>query len=505
MLLITVVGVVLGVSWQSALIAGMGLSLSSTAIALQTMTEKNLLSTAAGSSGFSILLLQDIAVIPMLAIIPALGVATVSTSGDESGWLAAVTVLVVIVAIIVAGRFLTRPLFRLIASANSREIFSAFSLLLVIGISLVMQSIGMSMALGSFMAGVLLAESEYRHQLESDIEPFKGLLLGLFFIAVGMSVDFGLMLTHPWLIVGLTLGLVVLKTGVLLLLARLFAIPVSQHAFFAFVLSQGGEFAFVLFGLASGFAAMPKETADLLVVVVAFSMLLTPLLLIVNERWIEPRFAAIDSRPDDVIQPQDNPVVIAGFGRFGQIVGRLLHANKIGTTIIDHNPNQIERLRTFGFKVFYGDASRLDLLRTAGLEHARLFVLATDEREAGLRTIDLVREHYPSVRILARAWDLIHYYQLRDHGVSIIERETFDSALKLGESALVELGYERHRAHRAAQRFRTYDNELIEKLYEVHHDQSQVISIARQARDEIERLLQEDDAAITRDNQSHGW
>ena len=375
MLLITVVGVVLGVSWQSALIAGMGLSLSSTAIALQTMTEKNLLSTAAGSSGFSILLLQDIAVIPMLAIIPALGVATVSTSGDESGWLAAVTVLVVIVAIIVAGRFLTRPLFRLIASANSREIFSAFSLLLVIGISLVMQSIGMSMALGSFMAGVLLAESEYRHQLESDIEPFKGLLLGLFFIAVGMSVDFGLMLTHPWLIVGLTLGLVVLKTGVLLLLARLFAIPVSQHAFFAFVLSQGGEFAFVLFGLASGFAAMPKETADLLVVVVAFSMLLTPLLLIVNERWIEPRFAAIDSRPDDVIQPQDNPVVIAGFGRFGQIVGRLLHANKIGTTIIDHNPNQIERLRTFGFKVFYGDASRLDLLRTAGLEHARLFVL----------------------------------------------------------------------------------------------------------------------------------
>jgi glutathione-regulated potassium-efflux system ancillary protein KefC len=198
-------------------------------------------------------------------------------------------------------------------------------------------------------------------------------------------------------------------------------------------------------------------------------------------------------------------VVIAGFGRFGQIVGRLLHANKIGTTIIDHNPNQIERLRTFGFKVFYGDASRLDLLQAAGLQHAKLFVLATDDRDSGLLTVDLVREHFPNVRILARAWDLIHVYQLKDHGVQIIERETFDSALRLGESALVQLGYEKHRAHRAAQRFRAYDSELIDKLYQVHHDQSQVISISQQARDEIERLLQEDETVISRDNDSQGW
>jgi glutathione-regulated potassium-efflux system ancillary protein KefC len=507
MLLITLVGVVFGLSWQTALVAGMGLSLSSTAIALQTMTEKNLLATRAGNSGFSILLLQDIAVIPMLALIPALGVSTVSSSAEEAEWLDVVIVLVVMLAIIFVGRFLTRPLFRLIAGANSREIFTAFSLLLVIGIAMIMQSIDMSMALGSFMAGVLLAESEYRHQLESDIEPFKGLLLGLFFIAVGMSVDFGLLLTSPWLIIGLTAGLIALKTGVLLLLARLFKLPVSQHAFFAFVLSQGGEFAFVLFGAATGFAAMPKELADLLIVVVAFSMLTTPLLLIINERFIEPRFANIDAIPEDTIpeNTQDNPVVIAGFGRFGQIVGRLLHANKIGTTIIDHNPNQIERLRQFGFKVFYGDASRLDLLRAAGLQQTRLFVLAIDDRESGLHTVDLVRKHFPHVRILARAWDLIHVYQLKDHGVQVIERETFDSALRLGESVLVDLGYERHRAHRAAQRFRAYDNELIEELYQVHHDHGQVISISRQARDEIERLLQEDETVISSENDSRGW
>jgi len=209
--------------------------------------------------------------------------------------------------------------------------------------------------------------------------------------------------------------------------------------------------------------------------------------------------------PEDTIEPQDNPVVIAGFGRFGQIVGRLLHANKIGTTIIDHNPNQIERLRQFGFTVFYGDASRLDLLHAAGLAKARLFVLATDDRERGLHTVDLVRKHFPQVRILARAWDLIHVYQLRDHGVPVIERETFDAALRLGASALMELGYGRHRAHRAAQGFRAYDNELIDNLYQVHHDQSQVISISRQARDEIERLLQEDETVITRDNDSQGW
>ncbi|KPJ95275.1 MAG: potassium transporter KefC, partial [Gammaproteobacteria bacterium SG8_11] len=380
MLLITLVGIASGISWQTALVAGMGLSLSSTAIALQTMTEKNLLATSAGSRGFSILLLQDIAVIPMLAVIPALGIATASSPAEEAGWFDVLVVLAVIIAIIFVGRFFTRPLFRLIASANSREIFTAFSLFLVIGIALIMQSIEMSMALGSFMAGVLLAESEYRHQLESDIEPFKGLLLGLFFIAVGMSVDFGLLLSQPWLILGLTVGLIVLKSAVLLALARMFKLPVSQHAFFAFVLSQGGEFAFVLFGVATGFAAMPQELADLLIVVVAFSMLTTPLLLIANEKLIEPWFANIDAVPDEVMEAQENPVVIAGFGRFGQIVGRLLHANRIGTTIIDHNPNQIERLRQFGFKVFYGDASRLDLLHAAGLQHARLFVLATDDR-----------------------------------------------------------------------------------------------------------------------------
>jgi len=504
-LLIAGAGMGFGLSWQTALVAGMALSLSSTAIALQSLTEKNLLTTPAGNSGFSILLFQDIAVIPMLAIIPLLGVA-VSTESSQPGWVSALISFGAIVGIIVIGHYLMRPILRLIAKAKSREVFTAFSLLLVIGISLAMQAVELSMALGSFLAGVLLADSEYRHQLESDIEPFKGLLLGLFFIAVGMSIDFGLLASYPLTIIGLTFGLVSIKMLVLALLARKFEVPLSQQALFAFVLSQGGEFAFVLFGVAIGFSAIPKEVADMLIVVVAFSMLTTPLLLIINEKFIEPRFAKPKRTLDEKMEPQENPVVIAGFGRFGQIVARLLHANKIGTTIIEHNPDHIERVRKFGFKVFYGEVDRLDLLQSAGLEHAKLFVLATDDRESGLHTISLIKEHFPHVKIFARAWDLIHVYQLKDHEVDGFQRETFDSALRLGTEALVEMGFEKHRAHRAAQQYRIYDLELIEKLYEVHKDQEQLISITQESRVEIERLLGEDEQVLQNSgDDSRGW
>jgi len=490
--LLTGVGLLFGLSWQVALVAGMGLSLSSTAIVLQTMTERNLLSTRAGNNGFSILLFQDIAVIPMLAVIPLLGISTEVTN-DNAGWVSALTAFGAIALVIVAGRYLMRPILRIIAKSNSREVFTAFSLFLVIGISLAMQAVELSMALGSFLAGVLLADSEYRHQLESDIEPFKGLLLGLFFIAVGMSIDFGLLISKPFMIIGLTIGLVLIKMIVLILLARRFEIPVSQQGFFTFVLSQGGEFAFVLFGIATGFSAMPQEIADILIVVVAFSMLTTPLLLILNEKLIEPRFAVPKKTMEENIEPQENPVVIAGFGRFGQIVARLLHANKIGTTIIEQNPDHIERVRKFGFKVFYGDVSRLDLLHSAGLEQAKVFIMATDDRESGLETIQLIQEHFPHVKILARAWDLIHVYQLKDLNVEGFQRETFDSALKLGTDVLSTLGFEKHRAHRAAQKYRAYDLALMEKLYHVHQEEDQVISLTQQSREEIERVLEEDD------------
>ena len=505
-ILLTGVGLAFGLTWQAALVVGMGLSLSSTAIALQTMTEKNLLSTPAGSGGFSILLFQDIAVIPMLAIIPLLGVA-VSHENSQPGWISALSSFGAIIAIIVVGRYLMRPVLRLIAETKSREVFTAFSLFLVIGISLAMQAVELSMALGSFLAGVLLADSEYRHQLESDIEPFKGLLLGLFFIAVGMSIDFGLLISSPLLIVGITLGLISLKMLVLVILARKFDIPLHQHALFAFVLSQGGEFAFVLFGVAIGFSAIPQNVADILIVVVALSMLTTPLLLILNEKFIEPRFSAPERTLDEKMEPQENPVVIAGFGRFGQIVARLLHSNKIGTTIIEHNPDSIERVRRFGFKVFYGDVSRLDLLHSAGLDHAKVFILATDDREAGLHTIELIKEHFPHVKIFARAWDLIHVYQLKDHKVDGFQRETFDSALRLSTYALVALGFEKHRAHRAAQQFRAYDVKLIDKLYEVHKDQDQVVTIIQEGREEIERLLNEDEQSLNVKNGSedHHW
>ena len=494
----------LGVDWKMALVAAMGLTMSSTAIALQSLTEKNLLSTPAGNAGFSILLFQDIAVIPMLAIIPLLGISETHPGGENS-WLTLVKVVGVILAIVVGGRYLIRPLFRIIANTRSNEIFTAFSLMLVIGIALLMQSVGLSMALGTFLAGVLLAESEYRHQLETDIDPFKGLLLGLFFISVGMSINFGLFIEKPLLILLLVLLLVAVKVSVLVTMARYFALPRGQHMIFAFLLSQGGEFAFVLFGVATQNAVLSADTSSILYVVVAISMLSTPLLIVVYDKFIAPRFLKFNTVPQEEIHiEQDNPVVIAGFGRFGQIVARLLHANKIGTTVIDHNPNQIERVRRFGFKIYYGDASRLDLLYAARVDKAKILILAIDDREGAIKTVDLVKEHFPNVHIVARAWDLLHVYEYLDHGVEDFERETFDSALRLGETVLRKLGYGAHWSHLAAQKFRAYDLELINRLYEVHKDQQQVIKLTQQSREEIGRLFDADEKTL-REESEKDW
>ncbi|GAA4032749.1 glutathione-regulated potassium-efflux system protein KefC [Actimicrobium antarcticum] len=489
-LALLVAGVSLGVDWRTSLIAALGLSLSSTAIALATLGERNLMATPAGSASFAILLFQDMAAIPMIAIVPLLGASSASTHGGN--WLAAAKVIGVIVALIVGGRYLVRPILRIIAKTGMREIFTAFALLLVIAIGLLMQWVGMSMALGTFLAGVLLADSEYRHALETDLEPFKGLLLGLFFIAVGMSVDFGLFRAQPWVILGLVTAFLSIKTLLLYLLAKCFGIPRGQQALFAFMLSQGGEFAFVVFGAAATAKVFSQDIASLLVVVVALSMLVTPLLLVFHDRILAPRHRAESRRPDDPIQPQDNPVIIAGFGRFGQIVGRLLHANRIGVTVLDHDPDQIDFLRKFGWKVFYGDATRIDLLTIAGAAKARALVVAIDQVEDSLALVDAVRAAFPDLPILARARNVTHYYELMDRGVTVLERETFEAALQLGRQVLHQLGFGAFQARRAANKFRNHNIKTLLAVYPFYKDQTKMVSMAKQARDELQEMFSRD-------------
>jgi glutathione-regulated potassium-efflux system ancillary protein KefC len=497
-----VAAVLAGISWKTALIAALGLSLSSTAIALATLEERNLMATPAGSAAFSILLFQDIAAIPMIAIVPMLGAA--AASGVTQDWRDALKIIGVVMALIIGGRYLIRPLLRAIAKTGLREIFTAFALLLVIGIGLLMQSVGVSMALGTFLAGVLLADSEYRHALESDLEPFKGLLLGLFFIAVGMSVDFGVLLAHPVLIPVMVLAFLAIKIGMLYVLGKRFDIPRSQQLLFALLLSQGGEFAFVVFGAAATARVFTAEISSMLVLVVALSMVATPLLLLLHDKLIEPRFRDAKERPADAIEEQEDHVIIAGFGRFGQIVGRLLYANRVNLTVLDHDPDQIDLLRKFGYKVFYGDATRIDLLQAAGAGKARALVVAIDDVEDSLALVDAVRRAFPSLPVLARARNITHYYDLMDRGVTLIERETFESALRLGREVLHVLGYGAYRARQAAMKFRRHNLASVHAVYPYYKDQEQYVSMARQARDELAEMFARDIEA-RESGRTGGW
>ncbi|WP_414691440.1 glutathione-regulated potassium-efflux system protein KefC [Noviherbaspirillum sp.] len=485
-----------GVDWKPALIASLGLSLSSTAIALATLEERHLLPTAAGSAGFSILLFQDIAAIPMIAIVPLLGGAG---GGGNAGWLGALQAAAVIIALVVVGRTLTRPIMRAIAKTGIREVFTAFALLLVVGIGLLMQSVGMSMALGTFLAGVLLADSEYRHALETDLEPFKGLLLGLFFIAIGMSIDFGVLLKNPLLIAALLCTFLVIKTALLFLLARYFAILPAQRPLFAVLLSQGGEFGFVIFGAAAAGGVLSTEMSSVLMVVVAMSMVATPLLLVLHDKLVMPRFRASGKRSADAIDGRQEPVIIAGFGRFGQIVGRLLHANGVGVTVLDHDPDQIDLLRRFGYKVYYGDATRIDLLRAAGAGEARALIVAVDGIEESLALVDAVKAEFPALPVLARARNVTHYYDLMDRGVTVIERETFEAALQLGRRALQQLGFDAYEARQAAMKFRAHNLKTLHTVYPHYKDQQQMISMAAQAREELAAMFARDAEIVARD------
>lgn len=503
-LVLTALGMLLGWSWQVALAAGLSLSLSSTAIALQPLTERNLLGTPGGRSAFSILLFQDIAVIPILALLPLLAQTAVVGSG-EPGWIGALKAAAAIAIIVFGGRFLTRPLFRMIAGTGLREIFTAVALLLVMGIALLMQLAGLSMALGTFLAGVLLAESEYRHELESDIEPFKGLLLGLFFTAVGMSVDFGLLFSRPGMVLGLVAGLLLLKAAILVAVAGFARLPSSQIALFAFLLAQGGEFAFVLFGSAAGIGVMDADTVALLTVVVALSMATAPLLVVINDRWIEPRFTRIAERPQDMPEDEGNPVIVAGFGRFGQIIVRLLYANRIGVTVLDHDPEIIDTLRRFGFKVFYGDATRLDLLEAAGAGKAKVLVIAVDSQDASLALADLARQHFPHLKIIARARDLPHAVELMNRDIPVIERETFHSALLLGEETLRALGQPAYAARKKTLTFRQHNEELLKQIHtHWNEDMDKRITLQQQARARLQQNLEADEKAQT-ESRGLGW
>ncbi len=489
---ILVLGLCLGVHWSVALVAALGLALSSTAIALQVMGERNMLTTGSGQAGFSILLFQDVAAIPILALLPLLaGAAEFShATAPMDRLMEAIKIVAVIAAIVIGGRLALRPVLRWIARSKTPEIFTAASLLLVVGIATLMQMVGLSMALGAFLAGVLLAESEYRRELETNIEPFKGLLLGLFFIAVGMAVDLGVLRTSPWQMAGIVLGFMGVKALVIFTIAKRMELPFQERPVFTLLLAQGGEFAFVVFQAAAGAAVLPPETASLLIGAVAVSMLLSPLILVALDKFLLPRYAHC-GRPvlDEISEPQAAPILIAGFGRYGQIVARVLLAQGQACTVLDHDAEMIEAARQFGYRVFYGDATRLDLLRTAGAAQARVLVLAVDNVEQSLKIVDLARAHFPQLEIVARARDVTHWNQLRDRAVMLVQRELFESSLLSARSVLELMGQTPEAAVSITQRFRQHNLELFEQLHPHYKDSAKMISGVKQGRRQLEEQM----------------
>jgi glutathione-regulated potassium-efflux system ancillary protein KefC len=477
-------GWLLGLPPLGAAVAGIALALSSTAIAMQTMGERHVGNTPAGKAAFAILLFQDMAAIPLLVAIPLLGGAGTATFD----WPLA---LGAVACVLVLGKYAIRPALRLIARTKMREIFTAFALLLVLGIAQLMELAHLSMGLGAFLAGVLLAGSEYRKALETDLEPFKGLLLGLFFTSVGMSVNLGLLTQAPGRIAALTIGYVLLKMALLALMSRWVKVPVIQRWPFAGVLAQGSEFAFVVFAVAREARVLPAAWNETLVLVVTVSMALTPLAVMAAERYSSWRHAAPE-RPADTIEPEGARVIIAGFGRVGQIAGRMLAASGIRMTVLDNDPDLIDMLRRFGLRVFYGDATRLDLLQAAAADKAILLINAIDDVETSLRLTELARTHFPQLKIVSRARNVTHLFELRERGADVVERETFEAALLIGQRALQQLGIDAATAERARSAFRDHNLGTLESLFPHFRDEAQRISSAEKAREELAQSLEYD-------------
>ncbi|MBS0848295.1 glutathione-regulated potassium-efflux system protein KefB [Citrobacter sp. JGM124] len=473
-------------SWQAAIIGGIGLAMSSTAMALQLMREKGMNRSESGQLGFSVLLFQDLAVIPAMALVPLL-----AGKGDEHpDWVIIGLKALAFIAMLVGGRYLLRPLFRLIAASGVREVFTAASLLLVLGAALFMEALGFSMALGTFLAGVLLAESEYRHELEIAIDPFKGLLLGLFFISVGMALNIGILFTNIfWILLSVFL-LVMIKILVLYGLAKVYGLRFSESLQFSGVLSQGGEFAFVLFSVAAAQNIFHGDQMPLLLVTVTLSMMTTPLLMKVIDKILFRRYNSVEESDEKPHVEDDEPqVIIVGFGRFGQVIGRLLMANKMRITVLERDVSAVSLMRRYGYKVYYGDATELELLRSAGAESAKSIVITSNDPEDTMKIVHLCQQHFPHLAILARARGRFEAHELLQAGVTQFSRETFSSALDLGRKALLTLGMHPHQAHRAQQHFRRLDMRMLRELMPIHTDKAQ-ISRVREARRELEEIFE---------------
>lgn len=481
----------LGQDLRTALVAGSALSLSSTAFVLQMLAEKKELIRPHGRAAFGILLFQDLAVIPMLAFVPLLAGGVAAAADAGASWFELARAAVVLVAFVLVGRHLLRPLLRLVAAAEIHEIFTAAALLLVIGSALLMEWLGFSMGLGAFLAGVLVADSEYRHQLESDIEPFKGLLLGLFFIAVGMSTDLGLLATQPIAIVTVTVALMALKATVLVLLAQSFGLRGRQAVALGLLLSQGGEFGFVIFTLAAGQNVLPESLAAVLTLVVTLSMALTPVVYLVFER-LTARLEPAPERPYDRVETDDHEVVICGFGRFGQIMARVLNMRRIPFTALEIDPRQVDFVKRFGNKIYYGDASRLDILLAARLERARILVIAVDDVQASVRIAETARRHFPRVTVYARARDRRHALALMQAGAKIVIRDTLHSSLELTTRVLEGLGIDGARAREAVGLFERHDAALLERQLAIRDDEEALVQSARNAARELRELFESD-------------
>jgi len=487
-----------------AIAIGLILALSSTAIVLQTLTEKGMLQNPAGRSAFSVLLFQDIAVIPILAIIPVLAAMNGNINLADSelnqltpmaalpAWMQLLVLVGVISLIVFVGRFVARHLFRLVAETGMHEVFTAMALLLVIGIALAMSKIGLSPALGTFLAGVVLADNEYRHELESTINPFKGLLLGLFFISVGASINFMLLIEEPLIIVGFLGLMIIVKFIILIILGRFFRLRKGYDFLFAFLLAQSSEFAFVLISFSQQNKLLDDRTSGLLLLMVALSMAISPLLLIFNEKAISPILTRRQNKIEyDDMETSDNPVIIAGFGRFGLVIGRLLLANKYKVTIIDHNPANIEVLRKFGFKLYYGDVTRPQVIEQAGIKHAKIVILSMAEYDEALKVADFIKKNYPQVKILARAKDIYHAFEFFKRNVNTVQQEVFDSAAELGEKALIHLGFSKYEAYRSIRTFKHHEKEVLLDLYALwKEDDNKFIQEARRFSEQLSEIMQ---------------
>ncbi len=499
--------------WQATLAVALALTLSSTAIVLQTLKEKGLSQTSMGRSSFAVLLFQDIAVIPILAILPLLAVGEIENKGvqdslisDLQGWLQTLIVFGTIGFVYFAGRFIIVPLLHIVAKTRLQELFTASALLLVLAVSYVMQLVGLSPALGAFMAGVVLANSEFRHELEGDIAPFKGLLLGLFFIGVGASINFSLIMVDPAFIIVFCTLFNLIKFFVLFGIGKIYKKSSDQNLLFSFALSQGGEFGFVILNFATQLNLMPTYLASQMMAVIALSMLGTPILLLINEKWIDPYFGVKEnqSKKYDEIENEKNDVIIAGFGNFGSTIVRLLKTNGIAATVLDMDSERVDSLRKMGFKVYYGDASRLELLKAAGCEDAKIFIAAIDNPTVNLEVVEMVKKHFPHLKILARARNRSNAFELVDMGIERFYRENLYSAVHLGVDALVELGHRRYSATRQGQQFIKYDEQAVFRLAQKRHDKKAFLMTAKEEIDMQEQLLRTDLYAQLGAN-DHAW